>query len=302
MSDQLLEAPKSRTGLYAVIAAVVAIALVVGGYFLFIRDDGDAIRIGVVDDTDPYWRDFTDAAEDAGLDVEIVNFADYNQPNRALDEGELDLNQFQHLAFLAEHLEANPDSDIVPIGATAIYPLALYSENYDSIDAIPDGAEVVVPNDPSNQARALVILQEAGLIELEDGGTLTSDLSQVDEGASRVRVNEAAANFTAASLEDVAAAVINNDFIKDAGLDPEAALAQDDPEDERAQPYINIFAANAEDADNEDYRELVRIYHDTQKVQDGVLDASEGTAVLLDTPVADLDAALDEAREAVRNS
>ena len=301
MSDQILEAPKSRTPLYTAIAVVLVLLLAVGAYFLFIRDSGDAIRIGVVDSSDPYWRDFTQAADEAGLDVEIVNFADYNQPNRALDEGELDLNQFQHLAFLAEHLEANPDSDIVPIGATAIYPLALYSENYGSIDEIPDGAEVVVPNDPSNQARALVILQDAGLIELADGGTLTSDLSQVDEAGSRVQVTEAAANFTAASLQDVAAAVINNDFIKDAGLDPEAALAQDDPEDERAQPYINIFAANAEDADNEDYLELVRIYHDTQKVQDGVLEASEGTAVLLDTPTAELDAALDEAREAVRN-
>lgn len=299
-SDQLVDAPKGRKGLLAVIVVVV-LALLAGGYFFLFRGNGDAIRIGVVGASDPYWTTFEEAAADEGIEVEIVDFTDYTQLNPALSAGELDLNQFQHLVYLADYNVAN-DDDLTPVGSTAIYPLALYSKQYDSIESIPDGAQVVVPDDASNQARGLNILQEAGLIELTDGGTIFSDVSDIDTAASRVEVTAAGADFTATSLDDVAAAIVNNDFVEKAGLDFDGALATDDPADPVAAPYVNVFVARDEDSDDADYAKLVEIYQDTAAVTDGVLEVSGGTAVLLKTPPADLAKLLQDTEKVVKDN
>jgi len=247
----------------------------------------------VVGASDPYWATYEQAAEAEGIDVEIVNFDDYNQPNPAVSEGELDLNQFQHIVFLADYNVAAGD-DLQPVGATAIYPLGLHSSRYDAVEDIPEGATVAVPNDASNQARALVLLQSAGLVELRSGGTIFSDLADVDTAASRVEVEAMDAALTATSLKDIAGAVVNNDFVEKAGLDFDDALAQDDPGDPAALPYVNVFAAPADEVDNPTYRKLVEIYQSDQAVRRGVLDVSGGTAVMLRTPVEDLRASLDK--------
>ncbi len=300
MSDQLVDAPRSRKPLWIGLALLLIALLVAGGAFA-LRGSGDAIRIGVVGASDPYWETFEEAAAEEGIEVDIVDFTDYAQPNPALSAGELDLNQFQHLVYLADYNVAN-DDDLTPIGATAIYPLGLYSTQHTSVEDIPDGATVAVPDDASNQARALVILQSAGLIELSDGGTIFSDLSDIDTAASRVGVTALAADFTATSLQDVAAAVINNDFVEKAGLDFDDAIAQDDPSDPNALPYVNVFVARAEDKDDEDYRKLVQIYQETKAVTDGVQEVSGDTAVLLKTPVDDLVAALVETEQVTRDA
>ena len=175
----------------------------------------ETVRIGVVGAGDPYWETFTEAAADEGIDVEIVNFDSYDQPNPALAAGELDLNQFQHIIYLATYNVAAGD-DLVPIGATAIYPLGLYSTKYADVDDIPAGETIAVPNDESNQARALLVLQSAGLIELKDGGSIFSTVADIEDG-SKVTVEAVAADFTASSLPDFAGAVVNNDFVAKSG-------------------------------------------------------------------------------------
>uniref|UniRef100_UPI003B3B9293 MetQ/NlpA family ABC transporter substrate-binding protein n=1 Tax=Pseudactinotalea sp. TaxID=1926260 RepID=UPI003B3B9293 len=255
-------------------------------------DAGDAelgtednpVQLGVVGASEPYWATYEAAVEEAGIALDIVDFTDYNQPNPALSEGELDINQFQHIIFLANY-NVQAGDDLVPIGSTAIYPLGLYSTQYGSVEEIPDGAEVAVPNDDTNQARGLLILQQAGLITLADGGSPFSTVADVDEAASRVTVTALDAASTASSLPDVAAAIINNDFITDAGLTPEDAIAQDDPADPSSFPYINIFATTQDNADDEVLAQLVEIYQTTPEVQDGVLEAAGGVAVLTQTPV-----------------
>lgn len=301
-----IEAPKRRGPVVAAALAVAVIIAAVAVFFATRGDDGDGegatagagdpVRIGVVGASDPYWEVFKDAAADEGIEVEIQDFTDYAQPNPALAEGELDLNQFQHIVYLADYNVSN-DQDLTPIGSTAIYPLGLHSKKYDAVDEIPDGSTVAVPNDVSNQARALVVLQSAGLIELKDGGTIFSDLNDVDTGASRVEVAALDANATPASLDDVAAAVINNDFVERAGLEFDDALAQDDPSDPNALPYVNIFAARAEDKDDATYQKLVEIFQNTKAVTDGLQEVSGGTAQLVKTPVADLEASLEKTEQ-----
>lgn len=278
------------------IAALAAVPLVVGlaSCAAPAAGEGDAnevIKIGVVGKADPQWAAFEEAAADEGIEIELVDFSDYAQPNPATTEGELDLNQFQHIVYLADY-NVSAGEDLAPIGATAIYPLGLYSTKYDSVKAIPEGETVAVPNDASNQARALLVLQSAGLIDLKSGGTIFSDLADVDESASKVKVTALEASLTPTSLPDLAAAVINNDFVADAGLTFEDAIAQDDPSDPNALPYVNIFATRAEDTDNATYKKLVEIFQTDPEVQAGLLEASGNTAVAVTTPVADLEKSL----------
>ncbi len=264
------------------VAALAACATPAAG-----ENGDDVVKIGVVGKADPQWAAFEDAAAEAGIDIELVDFADYAQPNPALTEGELDLNQFQHIVYLADY-NVSADEDLTPIGATAIYPLGLYSTKYDSVKDIPAGETVAVPNDASNQARALLVLQSAGLVELKSGGSIFSDLADIDEAKSKVKVTALEASLTPTSLPDVAAAVINKDFVADAGVSFEDAIAQDDPSDPNALPYVNIFAARADDADNETYLKLVDIFQTDPDVQAGLLESSGGTAVPVTTPVSDL--------------
>jgi D-methionine transport system substrate-binding protein len=286
-----------RTRITSVIAALAAVPLAVslvacssGGAS---GSDGgdDVVKIGVVGKSDPQWAAFETAAADAGIDIEIVDFSDYAQPNPALTEGELDLNQFQHIVYLADY-NVSSGEDLTPIGSTAIYPLGLYSTQYDDVKDIPEGATVAVPNDASNLARGLLVLQSAGLIELKSGGSIFSDLADIDESKSKVKVTALEASLTPTSLPDVAAAIINNDFVEDAGLSFDDAIAKDDPSDPNALPYVNIFAARAEDKDNKTYQKLVEIFQTDAKVQAGLAESSGDTAVALQTPVADLESAL----------
>ncbi len=237
------------------------------------------VRIGVVNSSDDQWPIFVEKATAAGIEVELVNFTEYTQPNPALSQDQLDLNQFQHLQYLADYNVAAGDT-LTPIGSTAIYPLALYSAKHDSVEAIPEGGEIAVPNDPTNLNRALFVLQSAGLVELEGGGTLQS--TEIDVlPSSKVTVTPVDAAQAAVALQSVDGAIINNDFLEDAGLAADDALAQDDPASVGARPYINIWVARAEDKDNETYLELVEISHDAE-VEAALQQASGGTAVIVD--------------------
>ncbi|MET1060446.1 MAG: MetQ/NlpA family ABC transporter substrate-binding protein [Nocardioides sp.] len=298
----LIEAPR-KNRLLLILGGVLALALIAGGIYALVGNDDDTttktVTIGVIGGSEPYWEPFKKAASDEGIEVELVPFTEYTQPNPALTNEDVDLNQFQHIVYLADYNVANKQ-DLVPIGSTAIYPLPLYSTKYDAVEDIPDGATVAVPNDPSNRARGLLVLQSAGLITLKSGGTTLSDLSDVDEANSRVKVTELDASLTVTSLEDVAGAIINNDFAKDAGLDPDDVIAQDDPSDPNALPYVNIFAARPEDADNPTYLKLVKIYQDTKAVTDGVVEDSGDTAVMVKTPVEELEPSLARVESEVR--
>lgn len=253
--------------------------------------EDEVVKIGVVGKSDEQWPAFVEAAADEGITVELVDFGSYEQPNPALSAGELDLNQFQHIVYLAQYNDASGE-DLTPIGATAIYPLGLYSQKFEDVADIPEGETVAVPDDASNQARALLVLQSAGLIELKSGGTIVSDLADIDEAKSKVKVTALEAALIPNALPDVAAAIINNDFVTQAGLSFDDAIAQDDPADPNALPYVNIFAARAEDKDNETYLKLVEIFQTDPEVQAGLLASSGDTAVPLQTPAADLQESL----------
>ncbi|WP_225755608.1 MetQ/NlpA family ABC transporter substrate-binding protein [Actinotalea sp. Marseille-Q4924] len=262
-------------------------------------DDGP-VTVGVTDASKDYWRTFEQLAAEEGIEVELVNFTDYAQPNPILSQGELDLNQFQHLLYLANY-NVNADDDLVPVGSTAIYQLGLYTtKGYASPEDLPDGAEIAIPNDPVNQARALLVLQSAGLVELADGGNAFSTPAEVVDG-SRVTVVPVDASQTAVQVNTIDAAVINNNFAADAGIDPTTAIYSDLEDTRTARPYLNLWVARADDADNPVYAQLVEIYQ-SEEVLAGVEAENKGTAVTEQVPAEELRADLTELEQLVRDS
>lgn len=254
--------------------------------------EDNPVRIGVVGASDPQWDVFEDLAQEDGIAVDIVDFTEYTQPNPALTDGDLDLNQFQHILYLAQYNEAD-GQDLTPIGATAVYPLALYSQQYTSVEDIPEGGEIAIPNDVTNQARALFVLEEAGLITLQDDAGIVPDPTDIDEAASKVTVTPVDANQTAVALDSVAASVVNNDFVDDAGLDPADALFADSAESEGARPYINVWVSRAEDADNEVFQRLIEL-HKSPEVEAKIQEAAGGTASVANQSAAELQEILAE--------
>jgi D-methionine transport system substrate-binding protein len=293
----VLPPKKSKTGRNVAIAAAAVVVVVAATLVIVNLNSSDSasglgsadepVKIGVVGASDPYWSVYADAAEEAGISVDIIDFAEYNLPNPALTEGELDLNQFQHLVYLAAYNKSSGE-DLTPIGSTAIYPLGLYSDKYESIEDIPEGDTVAIPNDPSNLSRALGVLASADLISLDAEDPTFATLDDVNEADSKVSITTLEPSLTATSLPDVAAAIVNNDFLEPAGIDAADAIAQDDPTNPAAIPYINVFVSSADNADNEVLLELVDIYQNSQDVLDGVVEQSGGTAIITKTDVEDL--------------
>lgn len=261
--------------------------------------EGDTIRIGTTDREKEAWSVFEKKAADAGIDLEVVEFSEYPPVNTALSEGELDVNLFQHLKYLAQY-NVGSDQDLTPIGSTEIVPLALFWTGGDKVEDIEDGTEVVIPNDSTNQGRALSVLEKAGLIALKGDSANPSPLD-IDTEKSRVSVTPIDAAQTTAAYGEGTPAVINNSFLERAGIDPNTAIFQDDPEDTAAEPYINVFATTQANKDNADLKKLAELWHDPE-VLAAVDRDSRGTSVAVNRPAAELEEILERAEKDAREN
>jgi D-methionine transport system substrate-binding protein len=220
------------------------------------------VTIGVVDASENYWNVYKDKAAAKGITVQFVNFTDYDQPNLGVSQSQLQLNQCVHLQYLANYNAKNNDT-LVPIGATAVYPLPLYSVKHTSVDQIPPGGQIAIPDDPTNEARSLLVLQAAKLITLRGGGNSLSTTNDIDTAASKVTVLPVDAAQTPATLASADGAIVNGNYATVAKLGTDKRIFADDPNSDASKPYINVFVARAADKDNPTYRELVALYHDS---------------------------------------
>jgi D-methionine transport system substrate-binding protein len=273
-----------------VVAAIVVIAVVVtlvlvnrpngGSGAAAAGDDRPArtVTIGIADISQPYWKTFASLAkQELNVTVKYVNFTDYSQPNPALKQKQLDLNEFQHLQYLANYNVTSGD-DLQPIGATAIYPLPLYSAKYDAASKLPAKAKVAIPNDAVNEARGLLVLQSAGLLTLKGGGTAFSTTKDIATAKIEVQPIDASQTATALKNGSVAAAIVNKNYAVDAGLPKSQVIAKDDPSSAAAEPYVNAFVARKADADDPLLIKLAALYH-TASVTDEVQRENGGDAV-----------------------
>ena len=261
--------------------------------------EGDTIRIGTTDYQKEAWRVFEQKVAEAGIDMKIEPFNEYAPVNTALDEGDLDVNLFQHIKYLAQY-NVGSDADLTPIASTEIVPLGLYWTGGDKVEDIADGTEVVIPNDSTNQGRALSVLAKAGLIELK-GDSVNPTPLDIDTEKSRVSVTPIDAAQTPAAYGEGTPAVINNTFLDRADIDPNSAIFKDDPNDKAAEPYINVFATTQANKDNEQLKKLAEIWH-SPEVTEAVARDSRGTSIPVKRPVEDLEAILEAAEKDAREN
>lgn len=230
------------------------------------------LKIGVVGAVyEDLWAPAQEALKDEGIDLELVQFSDYNTPNNALNSGEIDLNAFQHQIFLKSDVDAN-GYDIETIGYTFIIPLNVYSNKVASIDELKDGDTVAIPNDVTNGGRALKVLEEAGLINIKDDAGFSPTVNDIESYNVDITIQELQANTIPSVLDDVTAAVVNGNYALDFGLKVDEAIFQDTSVSE--EEYWNIVVARSADLEDPDkvelYKKVVEAFQsdETQKVFD----------------------------------
>ena len=198
------------------------------------------------------------AKDKYGLDVELVTFNDYVLPNEALSKGDIDVNAFQHKPYLDQQIKER-GYKLVTVGNTFVYPIAGYSKKIKSLDELPEGAQVAIPNDPTNLGRSLLLLQHVGLIKLKDGVGLLPTVLDVVENPKNIKLVELEAPQLPRSLDDqqIALAVINTTYASQIGLTPakDGIFVED-----KESPYVNIIVAREENKDADNVKKFVQAY------------------------------------------
>lgn len=248
---------KTKSIISVLLTGVLAVGLIGCGGNDTVIEDNKVIKIGVspvphkeiVENIKPQ-------LESEGYTVEIVEFTDYVIPNEALADGSLDANYFQHIAYLNETNESK-GLDLEYTAEIHLEPIALYSKNHKKLEEITDGATIAIPNDPSNEARALKLLESQGLIKLNDGELVTP--RDIKENTKNLKFKEVEAAQLPRILDEVEAAIINGNYAIEAGLNPSTdALVIEDKDAEAAKVYRNILAVKKGNEDVEKIKAITK--------------------------------------------
>lgn len=222
--------------------------------------DTTKIKLGINGTDFRIWDHIKEELAKQDIQLEIISFADYIQPNLALDQGEININSFQTNIYFDQFKEEH-NLDLTSIGNTVFAPMGIYSDKLTDVTTITEGGIVAIPNDVTNGGRALLLLEEAGLIEVADEAGLIPTLKDVTANPRNLKIQDMAANQIPRSLPDLDLAVINNGVAVDAGFKPlEDSIYIEDETSENAFNYYNIFAVRTEDQNNVALKRLVEIY------------------------------------------
>lgn len=214
------------------------------------------------------------ALKDAGVDLDIKVFTDYVQPNQQVADGQIDANFFQHKPYL-DSFNKERGTDLVSVGLVHVEPFGAYSKKIDNIENLKEGARVAIPNDPSNGARALLLLEKNGLIKLKDPENLLATSRDVSENPKQLKFTELEAATLARVLDDVDLALINTNYAIEAGLNPlEDALIIEGSE----SPYANLVAVKAGNEKDERVEKLLKALQ-SEDVKKFIADKYKGAVV-----------------------
>ena len=213
-----------------------------------------------------------------GYELEIIVYNDYVQPNLAVDSGELDANYFQHTPYL-DSFNAENGTKVVSAGLIHYEPFGIFAGKTKSIADLPDGAEIAIPNDATNGARALLLLAQEGILTLKDGAGVTATVYDIVDNPKNVQIKELEAAQLPISLKDVDLAVINGNYALDAGLNPTTdALAIEDASGDAAQYYANLVGVKEGNENSEAIKALVKALQ-SQEVKDFINNTYSGAVV-----------------------
>ncbi len=216
--------------------------------------------------------------EAKGYKLEIIEYTDYVQPNLALESGDLDANYFQHQPYL-DGFNADHDTHIVTVGTVHYEPIGIYAGKTAALADLPDGAVIAVPNDGTNEARALLLLEQEGLIKIKEGAGLTATVLDIEDNPKNLNIVEMEAAQLARTLADVDMAVINGNYAIEAGLVVgEDAVAVEDASSTAAQTYANAIVVKEGNENNEAVQALIAALK-TDAVRSFIEETYEGAVV-----------------------
>lgn len=209
------------------------------------------------------------------IDLQIVEFSDYVQPNLALNDKELDANFFQHEPYLDNFVSEHKEVKLKNAGGIHIEPMGIYSKKIKQLDALPDGASIAIPNDPTNGGRSLLLLEKAGLLKLKDGVGVKATVQDIASNPKNLKFQEVEAAQVPRTLDDVDAAVINTNFAMQVNLVPtKDALFMED----KTSPYVNIVAVREGDEKRPEIEALLKALK-SKEVKDFIESKYKGAIV-----------------------
>lgn len=219
-----------------------------------------------------------DLLKEKGYTLEIKEFDDYPQQNVVVDEGEFDANYFQHQPYL-DNFNEEKGSDLVSAAKIHYEPLGIYPGASEDLENIKDGAKVAVPNDATNEARALLLLEENGIITLKEDAGLNATKKDVEENPHNIEIVELDAAQIARVVEELDFVVLNGNYALDAGFNVQTdAIAKEEADSEAAQTYANIIAVKKENKDSEKIKALVEVLQ-SEEIGKFITDTYEGAVV-----------------------
>lgn len=244
-------------------------------------DDDETLTVGA--SSTPHAEILEQAEDDLaekGYELDVEVFDDYVLPNQALDEGDLDATFHQHEPYLDNFNEEN-GTDLVSAGEVHFEPLGLYPGKIETVDDLQDGAEIAIPNDATNGARALLLLEEAGLIKLDDDKGIEATTNDIEENPKDLEITELEASQIPRTVQDVDLSVINGNYAVDAGFDiANDSLEIEDKDSEAAQTYANIVAVQEGNEDDPAIEALMESLH-SDDVKDFIDEEYQGAVVPL---------------------
>lgn len=259
-------------------AGIIALALVVANCGKSKNNDPHHIKVGVA--TGPEYK-VAEAAkkvakEKYGLEVELISFNDYVIPNEALSQGDIDANAFQHKPYLDEQSKQR-GYKLAIIGKTFIYPIAAYSKKIKNLSELKDESTIIIPNDPTNGGRSLLLLEKNGLLKLKDGIGLLPKVTDIVSNPKKLKILELEAPQLPRALDDanVTIAIINNTFASQAGLIPsrDALFVED-----KDSPYVNLVVSREDNKNEEKVKQFLQAFQSAE-VEAAALKEFKGGAV-----------------------
>ena len=279
------------------IAAALTGALVlgtVGTSVVFAADDDKTITVAA---SETPHSEILEAAkpilEEEGYDLEVTVFDDYVQPNEVVESGDFDANYFQHIPYLNSFNEEK-GTHLVNAGGIHYEPFGIYPGTKSSLDDIADGDTIAVPNDTTNEARALLLLQDNGIIKLKDGAGLEATVNDIEENPYNVEIVELAAEQVARVAEETSYIVLNGNYALQAGYSvSKDALAYETSDSEAAKTYVNVIAVKEGNENSDKIKALVDVLK-YDEIKDFINEKYDGAVI----PFEDSDDAEDEDTEA----
>ncbi|WP_421101958.1 MetQ/NlpA family ABC transporter substrate-binding protein [Sporosarcina psychrophila] len=278
------------------LAVLTAIVLAACGGKESGNSDTVKVKIGVNGADGVQWPLLKEKAAKEGIEIELVEFADYTLPNNALAQGDIDLNAFQHFSFLSQYVKESKN-ELVPIGSTMFAPLGVYSEKIKDISEIKEGDKIAIPDDPSNQARALRLLESAYLISLSDDFGLFGDPTKITENPLNLEIIPMVAQQTPRILPDVTAAIINNGIAGQAGFSPgEDPLFRESSDDESIYPYVNLIVASGKEKNNKTFKRIVELYQE-EDIEKAIEEDTKGGSYLIKLTQEEIDTVFEDLKK-----